>query len=101
MPQRPSAQLTAEQVRHIATLCRLGLSDEEVERMREQLSHILEQFQVLGEIDTEDVPPTGHSVDLHSVMREDTVAPSSSKEDVLTNAPRREDDYFRVRAVLE
>ena len=93
--------LSREEVTHIATLCRLGLSDEEVERLREQLSNILEQFEVLKEVDTEGVEPTGHSVALQSVMREDEPRPSYDKEDILANAPVREDDYFRVKAVLE
>ena len=93
--------LSREEVTQIATLCRLGLSDEEVERLREQLSNILEQFEVLKEVDTEGVEPTGHSVALQSVMREDEPRPSYDKEDILANAPVREDDYFRVKAVLE
>ncbi|MBI2871820.1 MAG: Asp-tRNA(Asn)/Glu-tRNA(Gln) amidotransferase subunit GatC [Chloroflexi bacterium] len=100
MPDR-TPQLTIEEVRHIAILCRVGATDEELERLREQLTHILEQFQVLQEIDTEGVPPTGHSVALHSVMRDDEPGPSYPAEEVLANAPRQEDDYFRVRAVLE
>ena len=101
MSQPSTPHLTVEQVRQIATLCRLGLTDKEAERMRDQLSHILEQFQVLQEVDTQDIPPTGHSVDVHSVMRQDSVGPSFSKETVLANAPLREEDYFRVRGVLE
>jgi len=93
--------LSREEVTHIATLCRLGLSEEEIERLREQLSNILEQFEVLKEVDTEGVEPTGHSVALQTVMREDEPRPCCDKEDILANAPVREDDYFRVKAVLE
>ena len=56
--------LTPEEVQHIALLARLGLTPEELERDRTQLSDILEQFQVLQEVDTEGVPPTGHSMPL-------------------------------------
>lgn len=93
--------LTSEEVQHIALLARVGMTPEEIEQYRTQLDNILENFRVLQEVDTEDVPPTGHSVPIDSVMREDEPGPSSPKEDVLANAPRREDDYFRVRAVLE
>ena len=93
--------LTSEEVQHIALLARVGLTPEELERYRSQLENILDNFQVLKEVDTEDVPPTGHSVTLETVLRDDEPAPSFDKEDVLANAPRREEDYFRVRAVLE
>jgi aspartyl-tRNA(Asn)/glutamyl-tRNA(Gln) amidotransferase subunit C len=96
-PQR----LSSDDVRHIALLCRVGLSDDEVERMRDQLSHILEQFQALQGIDTAGVEPTGHSVDVGSVMRPDVPIPPMTPGEVLSNAPRREGDLFRVQAVLE
>ena len=93
--------LTQEEVRHIALLARLGLSPEDVERMREQLSSILEHFQVLQELDTSDVPPTAYVVPRHSVFREDQPSASLPPEDALANAPRPEEGYFRVQAVLE
>ena len=94
-------RLTTEEVRHIAALARVGMTDGEIERMRDEMSHILESFDVLRQVDTEGVEPTGHSVDLDSVMRDDEVAESTPLEDVLANAPRREGDWVRVRAVLE
>ena len=93
--------LTPDEVQHITLLARVRLDPEELERYRTQLSAILEHFQVLQEVDTEGVSPTGSSVLQESVMRDDEPADSLSKEDVLANAPNREDDYFRVRAVLE
>lgn len=93
--------LTAEEVRHIAALARVAVSPEEVERLRVQLSGILEHFQVLNEIDTADVPPTAQALDLHSVQRPDEVRPSLPRAEVLRNAPRTEDGYIRVRAVLD
>lgn len=94
-------KLSADEVRHIALLARLGTTDNDVETMRDQLSNILNHFDVLQRVDTEGVEPTGHSVDLESVMREDRIRPSQPAEDTLANAPRREGDYVRVRAVLE
>ena len=94
-------RITDEEVRHIATLARIGMTDDEVERMRDEMSQILESFDVLQQIDTDAVEPTGHSVDLDSVLRSDEVAKSSSVADVLLNAPATEDDFVRVRAVLD
>jgi aspartyl-tRNA(Asn)/glutamyl-tRNA(Gln) amidotransferase subunit C len=94
-------KLSREEVLHIARLARVALTEAEITRMSEQLSNLLEHFEVLQQVDTEGVPPTAQSVALQSVMRDDVVAPSLSPEDVLANAPRREDDCFRVRAVLE
>lgn len=96
-----SPKLSLEEVRHIALIYRLGLSDEDMERLRHQLSDILENFEVLKQVDTADVPPTGHSVALQNVMRADEPRPPFPKEDILANAPQREDDFFRVKAVLE
>ncbi len=93
--------LTSDEVRHIAKLARLALTDEEVERYRDQLSGILDHFQVLNEIDTSDVPPTAQSFEQTNVERPDQVRPSLAPSDILLNAPRVEDGYLRVRAVLD
>ena len=94
-------KLSREEVLHIALLARLGLSEAEVDRASEQLSNILENFEVLQQIDTSGIPPTTQSITLQSVVRDDEVAPSLPLEDVLANAPRREGGFLRVRAVLE
>jgi len=93
--------LTPEEVRHNARLARVGLSDDEVSRFQSQLSQILDYFERLQEVDTENVPPTAHTLAMHNVMRDDEPHPSIDKEEVLANAPQREDDHFRVRAILE
>ena len=93
-------RLTIEEVRHVAALARIGMTDSEIEVMRDQLSHILENFDALGRVDTEGVEPTGHSVHVDTVTRDDVVRESLPREDVLANAPKREDDFVRVRAVL-
>ena len=93
--------LERAQIEQIALLARISLTPEEVELFRDQLSQLLEQFQVLSELDTTGVPPTGHAVDLRAVMREDEDEDSLATEDVLSNAPRQEGDFFRVKAVLE
>ena len=93
-------KLSCEEIEHIALLCRLKLTDTEREKMREQLSNILENFEVLQQVDTTDVPPTAQSIELQNVFREDKASPSLTQTEVLKNAPREEDSYFRVRAVL-
>ena len=94
-------KLSREEVLHIARLARVALTEDEITRLSEQLSNLLEHFEVLQRVDTEGVPPTAQSVILQGVMREDEVAPSLPPEAILANAPRREGDCFRVRAVLE
>ncbi len=93
--------LNRADVEHIAALARIGLSEDEIATFQEQLSNILDQFELLTQLDTSTVEPTGHAVELNSVMREDEPAESLSPEDTLLNAPRREGDLFRVKAVLE
>jgi len=94
-------KLSREEVLHIARLARVGLTESEINRLSEQLSQLLENFEVLQQVDTTGVPPTAQSVDLQSVMRDDEAAPSFPSNDILANAPNKEGDYFRVRAVLE
>jgi len=94
-------KLSREEALHIARLARLGVTEEDVDKFREQLSNILENFDILQQVDTEGVPPTAQSIVLQNVMRDDEVAPSLPPEDILANAPRREGECFRVRAVLE
>ena len=93
--------LTGDEVRHIARLARVGVSDSEVARLQAQLSTILEHFEVLNGIDTEGIPPTAQSFDLANVDREDEPRPSVPRDEALANAPRTEGPYLRVRAVLE
>jgi len=94
-------KLTREDVLHIALLARLGLTDTEVERFREQLSNILENFEILQQVDTTDIPPTAQSIDLQNIVRDDEVAKSLPPSQILANAPQKEGNFFRVRAVLE
>ena len=94
-------KLTREEVLHIARLARLGLTEEDVGKFREQLSNILENFEILQQVDTAAVPPTAQPLALQNVMRGDEVTPSLVPEDILANAPHREGNCFRVRAVLE
>ena len=94
-------KLSREEVLHITRLARLGLIEAEISRLSEQLSNILEHFEVLQQVDTTDVPPTTQSIELKNVLRDDEASASLPQSQVLANAPRREGDFFRVRAVLE
>ncbi len=94
-------KLSREEVQHIALLARLGLTETEVDRFREQLSNILENFEVLQQVDTKDIPPTAQSITLQNVTKDDEVAASLPQSQILANAPRKDRDFFRVRAVLE
>ena len=92
-------QISREEVLHVARLARLALTDEEVERFRDQLSAILEAVGKVSELDLEGVPPTSHPLDLVNVLAEDEPAPSLSLEEALANAPDPEDAFFGVPPV--
>ncbi len=94
-------KLSREEVLHIAALAKVGVTEADVEKMREQLSNILENFEALQRVDTEGVPPTAQSVALHNVIMADEISPSLSPEEVLSNAPQREGDFFKVKIVLD
>jgi aspartyl-tRNA(Asn)/glutamyl-tRNA(Gln) amidotransferase subunit C len=95
-------KLSREEVLHIALLARLGLTETEVDSLREQLSDILGNFEALQQVDTTNIPPTAQSIPLQNVMRsDDEVVPSLLPSQILANAPRREEGFFRVQAVLE
>ena len=92
--------LTIADVEHVAALARLGLSDAEKERLRDQLSSILEHIDALSEVDTDAVPPTASVIPLSNVLRDDVAQPSLPRDLVLSNAPRQTDGFFEVDAVL-
>ncbi len=94
-------KLSREDVGHIAQLARLGLTEAEVEKLREQLSQILETFEVLQQVDTAGIPPTAQSIALQNVLSDDDVAESLPSSQVLANAPQKNQGFFRVQAVLE
>jgi aspartyl-tRNA(Asn)/glutamyl-tRNA(Gln) amidotransferase subunit C len=92
--------LTLSDVDHVATLARLGLTDAERERMREQLSSILEHIDVLSELDTDSIPPTASVTQTTNVWRDDLVRPSLTVAQVFQNAPNAADECFVVRTPL-
>lgn len=93
--------LTREQVLHIAELAKLGLSEEEVDRFTEQLSEILAYAERLNALDTEAISPMAQAIIQRNVTRSDVIQPSLPVEEVLANAPQRQDHFFRVKPILE
>ena len=89
-------KLTLEQVRNVAALARLGLTDEEAERMRDQLSSILTNIEKLEELDTGVIPPTAQAIELVDVVRADVAGPSLPRDQALLNAARHRDGFFEV-----
>ncbi len=94
------AELTRADVEHVAYLARLGLSEEELTRLEGQLNHILDQYRVLAELDTERIPPTAQTIELENILREDVPMPSLPSDEVLSNAPERAGDVFVVPAII-
>jgi aspartyl-tRNA(Asn)/glutamyl-tRNA(Gln) amidotransferase subunit C len=95
------AAISRDDVLHVAHLARLHLTDDEVDRMQEQLSNILEAIETLRDVDTSHVGPTASVNQLENVMREDIARPGLTREAALANAPLRDDPFLRVPTVLE
>ncbi|GAB5442857.1 MAG: Asp-tRNA(Asn)/Glu-tRNA(Gln) amidotransferase subunit GatC [Fuerstiella sp.] len=90
-----------EEVRKVAALARLELTDEELKTYGQQLTQILDYVKVLDEVNLEDVDPMPHAVDLKNVLREDERRPSLPREAALQNAPKTDGQYFQVPQILE
>lgn len=88
--------ISRDEVLHVAELAHLALTDEEVERLGEELGAILEAVGKVAELDLSDVEPTSHPLDVVNVWEEDVPRPSLTLDEVFANAPEREDDFFRV-----
>jgi aspartyl-tRNA(Asn)/glutamyl-tRNA(Gln) amidotransferase subunit C len=88
-------------IEHVARLARLELTNDEMAQLREQLGAILEHAAKVGEVAADDVPPTAYAIPRSNVLRPDEVRDSLDVEDVLANAPDREDDRFKVPRIVE
>lgn len=93
--------LSREDVEHAAQLAYVGIDAEELDRLTDELSSIVDHVARLQQVDTAGIAPTSHTQQLMNVMREDIVEPSWPVEAVMANAPRRRDDFFEVQAVLD
>ena len=88
--------ISKEEVKHVAKLARLELTDDEVEKYSKQLGDILKHVEQINEVDTQGVEPMPHAIPVYNVMREDVVKYEETKEELLKNAPYEEDGFFRV-----
>ncbi|MBS7606362.1 MAG: Asp-tRNA(Asn)/Glu-tRNA(Gln) amidotransferase subunit GatC [Candidatus Bathyarchaeia archaeon] len=92
--------VSKSEVEHIAWLAHIELTEEEKELFTEQFNRILDFFRKIDEVDTNNVPPTYHVLELVNVYRKDEVGEPLPKEEVLKNAPRREDDFFKSPKIV-
>ena len=88
-------------VRHVALLARLELTDEELDRFQAQLGVILEEVEKIKQLPTEGVPPTSHAVPMANVWREDVPGPCLTQAEALSTAPEAEQDRFKVPRIIE
>lgn len=93
--------VTKKDVEYVADLARLQLSDEETESLANDMNQILDYMTTLEEVDTSDVEPLEHVIDLEYRLREDEAKEPLSHEDALKNAPDADSDYFRVPRVID
>lgn len=93
--------VTSDQVRHIANLARIAMSDEELERLVPELNNILGWVEQLGEVDTDGVEPLATVIEQKLRLREDEVTDGNRRDDILANAPNAEHGFFAVPKVIE
>ena len=94
------ATLSRDDVAHVAHLARLGLTDEELTRLEGQLNHILDQYAVLAELETEHIAPTAQTIELENILRADVVTPSLPVDEALAGAPERVGDHVVVPGII-
>ncbi len=92
--------LSKDEVEKVALLARLRLSPEELETMTTQLGQVISYIEQLQELDTSEVEPLAHALDLHNVLADDELVPSLPREKALAAAPKADDECFLVPAVL-
>ncbi|RFA34197.1 aspartyl/glutamyl-tRNA(Asn/Gln) amidotransferase subunit C [Virgibacillus dokdonensis] len=94
-------KISKDQVKHVAHLARLHVSEEEAAMFTEHLSSIITYAEQLNELDTTNVEPTTHVLDIKNVMRKDEPKQWITQEEALKNAPDHKDGHFRVPSILE
>ena len=94
--------LSKDEIKHIASLARIGLKKEEIEKHRKEFSVVLDYFKKLENLDTAKIEPIGHITGMHSVFREDKIkeCDSETKSRIIKNAPDKKDKYFKVKSVF-
>ncbi|QGK71112.1 Asp-tRNA(Asn)/Glu-tRNA(Gln) amidotransferase subunit GatC [Allosaccharopolyspora coralli] len=93
--------ISRDEVAHLAGLARLAVTEEELDTFAGQLDQILDAVAKVGEVASDDIPPTSHAVPVTNVFREDAVRPSLSREQALAGAPAAEENRFRVPRILD
>lgn len=93
--------VSTEQVRHIAKLARIAMSDEEIERLAPELNNILGWIEQLAEVNTEGVEPLTAVIDQKLRLRDDVVTEGNIRDEVLANAPEAQHGFFAVPKVIE
>lgn len=94
--------ISKEEVKHIAKLARLGLSDKEIIKTQKELSSILDYMEKLKEVDVSNIEPTSHSIEVENVMRIDKakVTKPEDRKKILEEAPSTKDGYLKVRSIF-
>ena len=92
--------ISIEEVRYIASLARLNISEEEESALADQMNAILEYMEKLNELDTSTIPPLSHVLDVQNVYRADAAVQRISHDEAMKNAPDADSDYFRVPKVI-
>lgn len=92
---------TLEQLRHLATLARLSISEHDLEEMVGDINRVMDSFDGLTSLDLDDVPITAHSIDTHSVWRADVPTPPLGRTELLAAAPETESGLFLVPSIIE
>jgi len=92
--------LSREQVEKVSLLARLRLSDAELETLTAQLAQVVDYMDLLGELDTENVEPMAHAVEIANVFRADELRPSFDRAEMLARAPHADGEFYLVPAVL-
>ncbi len=96
-----SENLTEDQVRHVAKLARINISDAEIAAFTSQLGDILDYVAQLQELDTDSIEPLAHCLPVKNVLRQDVVRPSLTNDEALANAPQRDGEFFAVPKILD
>ena len=94
-------RITMDEVKHVANLARLAITEEEAEKLTNDLDAIISFAEQLNELDTENVEPTSHVLDMKNIFREDVSKPGLPVEEVLKNAPDHENGQIKVPAIIE
>ncbi len=95
------SRISEDQVKHVAHLARLAINEEEAQMLTDQLDKIITYAEQLNELNTDNVEPTSHVLEIKNVMREDRAEKGLTREEVLKNAPEHQDGQIKVPGIME